>query len=1553
MLKTENRFGDVIEYDYTAEGTEDTELGEKYNKLVITDTCSRKIVIERKPSGDNKQTMSISVTDENGNVIGGNVQHINLRKVQISRNDDKIEYATVADSYVNQEGYKTDFEYKEDDISRYQHSQEQSFYILEKVTTPTGAVSEYEYLKTDHSFNYPEHYKLSKRYDIVNDTHSNEVTYSYYGDYMSYPTYSSTETNSDGVSTEHTFVGCYESLSSVRPEYMFYSYKGNNTRGDFSLKCKDETYYMDGDTKIKLSETIYGGEKVRYYRKTYPSSVKTIQYDAEQNMIDNTVNYEYNEYRDLIKSWDAYAEGDTSNTEHMTEYTYDDTYHIMTGKTYKKDANTTVREEYTLTPNSKAVASKKVYENDNLVSREDYEYADTESANPSRTIAYANVSNDKKVITDTVYQAKSLPVTQTVDGVSVSYTYDGLGRNTRITDANGNTTSYEYDKLGRVIKQTNPDGNIATNTYPTVNAEGKLSENTLNTASMRGNYMRYTYDGLGKIKSVYDRDAEITLASYTYDNMGRVTMVIDGNGNRHTYTYDNQGRKTQYGVLDSTYTPTYAEAYLYDVIDGESSSIKTISGMGDDRIFKTEYTDKYGNKIKETSGDGADISETSYTYNYIGEQVTSTTPNGDTYKVSTEAQANSGTKVNTTDPLGNTASVIYDMLGRETETIDGNGNHTYKEYDNAGRVISEKSKLSGKDAIKKYKYDKNGNVLKESIKNNKVGDTTTYRNIYYTYDRLNRLTSAHTDEEGETRYTYDEMGNITSMTTGITSSDPGVTTRYSYTDDTRMLLLSETDPMGYSESYTYDNNGNVLTKTDKNGTVTSNTYNGIDNVISTTVGEETTSYEYLEYGSPVKSITNPSGSITYSYNNKGMVTSEISARGDGEVTQTYSYDKNGNQTNITISKDGSRLINQNSTYNSLGQLTEVKDNIKNEVLAKYSYDKAGNVTEKKQNGDSMITKYEYNEGNLIKSVENQTIADPLQKRAGTYSKYTYDYYLDGNRLNETDNIGQTKTYTYDNAGRLTSERSARGGGGSQDGAGELMLYKYDARGNRIEKDKFEGSKEELDEYMATYGSGISLMSIDLLFEEDDNRYYHYTYDKNNRLTASSSYLNFYYEEKDNYTYDRNGNLLEDEYTLIFDDDAPENEEVYVAEQYTKTYGYNDKNQMISYASTENNGTSASYAYDAIGQRISKTVNGVTTNHIWDNNGNIVYEYGTKGETTYNRGLGGEIIRAGENYYAYNGHGDTINLLSKDKDSVNVAFNATYAYDAFGNLTENTGCEANNNPFRYNGQYTDDETGLVYLRNRYYDPSIGRFTQEDTYWNVNNMIYGDKQYEEGEVKIPDYSAIAQSTNLYVYCMGDPVNLMDPNGDNWITERLGEIAKFALDTAYWAQKQAQRDFWWCGAEWYLKPNGYVTSAWMLEYSLQDNPVDQWRGNDSRIAELIKNDSGFLNFAYDAIYYLGDRGGDFYHEEYVSFNSGDLYYSVHNAYIQMNAYDMGYGKWYLNCTLTDMYDYTEITTLMGEDMRAGLGTIANDVATVSQWSGAINPYKITVSFNLVLEV
>ncbi len=100
------------------------------------------------------------------------------------------------------------------------------------------------------------------------------------------------------------------------------------------------------------------------------------------------------------------------------------------------------------------------------------------------------------------------------------------------------------------------------------------------------------------------------------------------------------------------------------------------------------------------------------------------------------------------------------------------------------------------------------------------------------------------------------------------------------------------------------------------------------------------------------------------------------------------------------------------------------------------------------------------------------------------------------------------------------------------------------------------------------------------------------------------------------------------------------------------------------------------------------------------------------------------------YYVYNAHGDTTALFDTNGNRV-------YKYDigAFGNNLSNSGT-GTAAKFVYNGQYYDSETGLYYLRNRYYDPTTGRFTQEDP--------------------------AKDGLNWYVYCGNNPVNFVDPWG-----------------------------------------------------------------------------------------------------------------------------------------------------------------------------------------------
>ena len=153
--------------------------------------------------------------------------------------------------------------------------------------------------------------------------------------------------------------------------------------------------------------------------------------------------------------------------------------------------------------------------------------------------------------------------------------------------------------------------------------------------------------------------------------------------------------------------------------------------------------------------------------------------------------------------------------------------------------------------------------------------------------------------------------------------------------------------------------------------------------------------------------------------------------------------------------------------------------------------------------------------------------------------------------------------------------------------------------------------------------------------------------------------------------------------------------------------------------------------------------------------------------TYSRGtdLLGYTSSLGETvYYRTNVHGDVKELVNVFGESLE-----RYDYNAYGAEDEDYnpfrrmfGKKSVHNPFRYTGEYTDSETGLVYLRNRMYDPETGRFISEDTHWNVENCIYGDSE-TGNRPTTPDIGAIIQLSNLSAYCMGNPIMYVDKDGN----------------------------------------------------------------------------------------------------------------------------------------------------------------------------------------------
>jgi RHS repeat-associated protein len=147
-------------------------------------------------------------------------------------------------------------------------------------------------------------------------------------------------------------------------------------------------------------------------------------------------------------------------------------------------------------------------------------------------------------------------------------------------------------------------------------------------------------------------------------------------------------------------------------------------------------------------------------------------------------------------------------------------------------------------------------------------------------------------------------------------------------------------------------------------------------------------------------------------------------------------------------------------------------------------------------------------------------------------------------------------------------------------------------------------------------------------------------------------------------------------------------------------------------------------------RVSKTVGTTTTDYTWDPTGlgNVLSD---GNDYVWGLGLISQIA-SGTPTYAHSDGLGSIRLLTDGSGTVV----GTQEYDAFGATRSQTGVQL---PFTYTGEQVDPESGLVYLRNRYLDPTTGRF------------------------QTPDPLGFAGSgVNLYAYVANSPLSATDPNG-----------------------------------------------------------------------------------------------------------------------------------------------------------------------------------------------
>ena len=194
-------------------------------------------------------------------------------------------------------------------------------------------------------------------------------------------------------------------------------------------------------------------------------------------------------------------------------------------------------------------------------------------------------------------------------------------------------------------------------------------------------------------------------------------------------------------------------------------------------------------------------------------------------------------------------------------------------------------------------------------------------------------------------------------------------------------------------------------------------------------------------------------------------------------------------------------------------------------------------------------------------------------------------------------------------------------------------------------------------------------------------------------------------------------------------DANGNTKTRVTPTGTISYTYDYANRLTQVIT---GGNTYQYAYDGDGIRTRKTINGTSTDYLWDKalalpvvltDTNEVYLHGL--------GLISQQSAARTNHFLSDALGSVRYVLAGWR------LRAIYDYDAFGASDVSTSTY-----FRFAGEQLDAETGLYYLRARYYDPRTGRFHTKDPFG--------------GTIANP------ASLNRYVYVDNNPVNLIDPSG-----------------------------------------------------------------------------------------------------------------------------------------------------------------------------------------------
>jgi len=693
------------------------------------------------------------------------------------------------------------------------------------------------------------------------------------------------------------------------------------------------------------------------------------------------------------------------------------------------------------------------------------------------------------------------------------------------------------------------------------------------------------------------------------------------------------------------------------------------------RVFTFDY-DTAGNLKKVIYPDGGSIT---YSYDAYHHLTTITDQLGRTTNITYDSM---GRVAQIISPLNNATSYYY--YPAYTQTVDPLGNTYTTYYDSAGRPVREVDPL-GYYVLKSW--DSNNNLVSIT---DKAGKTTNMQ--------------------------YDEYGNLTEIT------DPmGYTTQYTY-EYTYHKPTSKTDALGRTTNLAYDSRGNLTSVTLPSGRQITYTYNDYGLMTSMTdPAGHSTSFQYDVYGNMISLSDSLGNTEHYTYNILGWKLTETDALGR---TKSYSYDPMGRLTNISY-PDGSSI---SYSYNLAGEKTAMVDW---RGQTSFVYDSEGKLIKKIEPYGKFI-EYSYDAAGRLVAVRNQAGKTTyygynargdivwMKDEGGRQVSFLYDPVGRLTRANFPNGI--FTNYNYNANGWLTSLVSSRASGGTV----ASFSYSYNAIGKKVSclDDKgrevdwgYDVDGQLISELWKNIATGEILYQQSFAYDPAGNRTYiqnslwgniSYQYDQANRLLQAGDI---------SYTWDANGNQLQK-----------------ITPQGTWSYVYDYENRLLKVIHPDGGMTEFAYA-------------GAGYDRVWmrKKNGEEIFFTYDGDKTTAEFSAQGALLRAyryGPQVVWMEEGGNIFFLHADGQGSVRLVTNlsgqvvAEYSYDAFGNQLEG---EEGWNPFKYCGIFgyrEDEETALMKVGARYYDPTIGRWIQKDP--------------------------ILDGFNWWIYCENDPVNGVDPKG-----------------------------------------------------------------------------------------------------------------------------------------------------------------------------------------------